>query len=91
MLNRAKYEGRIRADVLDSLIRYAETGCPTGGFLRAVLSNDLMEAVSRADADNRRTLVDIVQFVYMELPRGCYGSPETVLEWIATARTEREA
>lgn len=92
MLNRAEYEGRIRADVLDSLIRYAETGCPTGGFLAAVLSNDLIDAVARADAHNRRTLCDIAGFVYTEMPRACYGSREAVRQWIAAgARMEQQA
>ena len=29
--------------------QYVETGCPVGGFLSAVLENNLQEALGRAD------------------------------------------
>ena len=72
----------IRPDVLDSLKRYIEHGIPTGGFLEAVLSNDLREAIGRADDYNMRTLPEIVSWIYNEAPSGCWGSPKRVTEWI---------
>ncbi len=72
----------IRADVLESLERYALRGIPPGSFLMAILENDLMEAIGRADADNLKTLKAIVTFVYMELPSSCWKSPERVNAWI---------
>ncbi len=76
----------IRSDVIDSLLRYAYEGVPTGGFLHAVLCNDLREAVARADRDNERTLKAIVTFCYMEIPAPCWGSAEKVTAWIERFR-----
>jgi hypothetical protein len=80
---------RIRPDVIESLQRYAETGCPTGGFLQAVLENDLKEACGRADEDNQRALFDIVGYIYNELPSTCWGSPQKVEDWLEEHRAER--
>ncbi|MBS7703265.1 hypothetical protein [Chelatococcus asaccharovorans] len=67
----------------DALRRYIEHGIQPGGFLTAVLSNDLREACARADAMNRHLLFDYVQFLYNEAPGGCWGSPEVVDAWIS--------
>ena len=61
---------------------YVERGVPTAGFLKAVFSNDLMEAVGRADATNRRYLHHYAMFFYQYLPTECYGSPAKVEAWI---------
>lgn len=58
----------------ESLRMYAEHGVPTGGFLRAVLSNDLIGACARADLENRRRLHEIVAWVDNNLPTGIRGS-----------------
>ena len=42
--------------IKDSLQRYADQGVPTGGFLKACLSNDLYGAFARADAKNLTAL-----------------------------------
>ena len=73
----------IRADVMASLQRYIEHHIPTGGFLEAVLSNDLKEAVGRADEDNMRVLPEIVGYLYNEAPGLCWGSPKRVKDWLA--------
>lgn len=64
---------------------YVDDGIPTGSFLEAVLSNDLMEAFGRADMDNRLTIFHITSYIYNELPSrscGCWGSPEAYNSWI---------
>jgi len=72
----------IRLDVRESLVRYATTGCPTGGFLYAVLSGgSLSEVAGRADEDNVKTLPELAAFVHAVLPSGCHGSPERVRRW----------
>ena len=81
MYNRDGYE-MIRSDTLDSLIRYAKDRIPTGGFLHAVLRNDLRDACARADSGNLATLADIVRFCYWEIPADCWGSPDHVDEWL---------
>jgi len=81
----------IRQDIVDALDRYATLGCPTGGFLQSVLENNLYEAVGRADQDNAATLVEIVRYVYNDLPALCWGSPEKVKTWLERKLQERLA
>lgn len=64
--------------IKDSLKRYVERGIEPGGFLTAVLENDLMGAMGRADAINRANLHNICRYVYNELPSHIWGSREIV-------------
>ena len=73
--------------LIPSITRYVQARIPTGGFLKAVLSNDLKEAVFQADDENIDLLPQIVKYLYNEVPSGCWGSPEKVRTWLA--RTER--
>lgn len=41
-----------------------------------------MDAMGRADADNRRDLFEICSYVYNDMPAGCHGSPEMVRAWL---------
>jgi len=81
------YVSRIPQITKESLDRYAR-GFPTGGFLKAVLENNLMEAMSSADASNREALYEIVMYVYNKMPMDCWGSPEKVKRWLKTKREE---
>lgn len=72
----------IPASTKESIEAYVNTRRPTGGFLRAVLSNDLKEACARADEDNRRCLFEIVCVLYNYAPSKCWGSPEKVDAWL---------
>lgn len=76
--------------ILDGLERYIEQGVPTGGFLRAVLSNDLFDAFARADLDNRNTLFDIVSWIYNNAPSNCHGSEKVYKDWLEKHRIKRE-
>ena len=67
----------------ESLLRYWHERIPTGGFLLAVLENNLREAFSRADDVNVRHLGGIVRWCYWELPSPAWGSPERVRAWLA--------
>lgn len=60
----------------DGIRRYVERGIPPGHFLTALLSNDLQEAVGRADEDNSTALAKWAVFLHCELPSGCHGSSE---------------
>ncbi len=66
----------------EGLDRYVNDRIPTGSFLYAVLTNDLFEATGRADNNNKGALFQICQYIYNELPSGCWGSPEIVKEWL---------
>lgn len=69
--------------VKDALGRYVVAGVETGGFLRAVLENNLTQSVFRADIENQRELVNIVKFIYNYLPAFSHGDhPAIVEEWL---------
>lgn len=68
--------------LIESFSRYVEHKIPTGDFLRAVLENNLVEAVSRADIHNINRLPSIVQYCYENLPHNCWGSKEIVANFL---------
>lgn len=64
------------------LDEYAKYRIPIGGFLHAVLSNDLMGAMEKADEENRADIFEICQYIYNKLPLSCYGSSKAIREWL---------
>jgi hypothetical protein len=66
----------------DGVRRYIEDGIPPGGFLTAVICNDLFGAFAKADHVNQRAMKDYVVFFYNEAPCGCWGSREVMNTWI---------
>lgn len=68
--------------MLASLEAYIERGYPPGGFLGAVLENDLMGALGKADEVNLANLPAYAGYLYNEAPAGCYGSKEAVDQWL---------
>ena len=69
-----------------SLERYRDYGVPVGDFLQAVLRNDLLDALCRADSDNLAALRAIALWVHWELPSRAHGSAGAVEGWIAQHR-----
>ena len=63
------------------LARYVIDGVKPGGFLRALLANDLVHAVGRADDENIRLLPNYVRFLYSEAPADCWGSELQLSTW----------
>jgi hypothetical protein len=78
----------IKQSVIAEFRRYVDQHCPSGDFLHAVLSNDLTEAVQRADDDNLAVLPEIVRYCCNEIPGLCWGSPELVRAWLAVRPKE---
>ena len=68
--------------IKNGLDRYANDRVPTGDFLRAVLENNLMEAIARADTENLRDLFEICSYVYNHIPSACHGSQAKVRNWL---------
>lgn len=64
-----------------ALRRYVEQGMYPGGFLEAVLTNNLMAAVARADSENQAALIGICMFVYNEVPSAAWGNVDKMHEW----------
>lgn len=63
------------------IVHYVYDHTPGGDFLNAVVSNDLMRAVRRADLENQRALPDICSLLATHAPDVCYGSPEAFRDW----------
>ena len=64
------------------IIEYVYRGRPTGGFLEAIFSNDLVGAFGRADFESMEGNPEIVKWLYNKAPMGCHGSSERFLSWL---------
>lgn len=64
-----------------TLINYIENGWSTGGFVNAVLSNDLKGAFGKVDHINSQHVGSIVAWLWNYAPSTCWGSPEKVTAW----------
>ncbi len=62
--------------------RYVEEGKRPGGFLDAVLCNNLALAHRLADSDNRYILHVYAEWMYNDIPASCWGSRQIVFSWI---------
>lgn len=71
----------IKPSTRAGLYFWITAGVPPGHFLTAVLSNDLREAVARADAENRAALPEIVEWLVSHAPMAAWGGPEVVRRW----------
>ena len=75
----------------EGLTLYIEHGILSGGFLTAVLENDLMKALGLADDTNLEALPAYGAYLYNEAPASCYGSKQKVSNWVILKQTERES
>ena len=64
------------------LQEYTENHQPVGGFLEAVISNNLFAACTKADESNLHLLPAYIAYLYNYAPSGCWGSAEKYQEWI---------
>ena len=71
----------IPIQIKESLQRYVVYGLDCGHFVEAVLRNDLIDAITRADAENLRLIHQIIIYCLNALPSTCWGTPEKVAEW----------
>ena len=78
----------IKPIIIEALRAYADYGRPVGDFLTACLENDLMEALGRADDDNRKVIFEICMYIHWEIPAICHGSKEAVRKWLKRDWTE---
>jgi len=67
---------------------YVERHLPVGGFLYAVLSNNLVDAFGHADKDNRAAMGDWVLWLFNDIPSKCWGSEDKVDAWLASGEEE---
>lgn len=63
--------------------RYVIEGAEPGGFLTAVLENNLRESLGRADSHNATHIPKLVDALYYSIPAKSWGSAERVSAWQA--------
>lgn len=66
----------------DALEDYLIRGYPPGGFLTAILTNDLYRAVASADHANKTNITAITDWVLNYAPERSWGSPDMVQMWL---------
>ena len=73
-----------------SLWRWIERGTTPGGFLTAVLCNDLTKAVDKADDRNVELIPSFVKLLYNHAPADCWGSEQKFYEWTYETMPDEE-
>lgn len=72
----------IQEVVFSALKRYVFHHVKPGGYLTAVLENNLHEAASLGDSTSWDGVRVLVSYIYWQLPGTCWGSREKVNEWV---------
>jgi hypothetical protein len=75
----------------EAIDRWVTDACPMGGFITAVLENDLRGAIGRADEDAFHNIKDIVRYLWNEVPAPCWGSKEKVKAWKGLKEGQKSA
>lgn len=81
---------RIPSHLMGAIDRYIEHGLQPGGFLTAVITNDLAGAFNRAGNLSKEYLEDIVTYFWNYAPSSCWGSPEAFSSWTKTLTTNAQ-
>lgn len=89
MISKADYS-LIPERIMSNLLYYVKGEEFPGGFLYAVLCNDLFGAFGKADKEMTPLIGLLVHYIHWEVPGGCHGSPEHVKEWMEKKRKEKE-
>lgn len=76
--------------VMNNLLHYVKGEEAPGGFLYAVLCNDLFSAVGRADEEMKPLIPLLVNYIHWNVPGGCHGSPEIVKDWFNQKQEEKK-
>lgn len=80
---------KIPEHMIESITGYVDCGYELGGFLNAIFSNDLFNAVKKADDENLLLIPTYVFYISCKLPCDCYGSYEKVTAWKAAKRKNK--
>ena len=75
-------QARLTEQSKESLYNYFVHGFDPGGFMIAVLANDLYSAAARADSANIKLLGEYAKWLINHAPYQSYGSPEEVRGWL---------
>lgn len=87
----ANYNGKVVPQhTREALERYFLYGLEPGGFLTAMLTNNLYGAVGSADHQNIQVIPDIIKWLLTKAPVGSYGSAEAMRSWIKDSNGYRK-
>jgi hypothetical protein len=67
----------------EALDSWGHDGFYPGGFLLAVLENNLFGAYREGSRESIRLLPDIIMYIYNHLPCDCWGNTKKVSIWKA--------
>ena len=71
----------VPSHLIGGLVRYIVQGILPGETLQAVLANDLMDAMGRADEQTAAGMKAVCLFLFNHAPNGCFGGRDFILEW----------
>lgn len=77
----SEYPG-VSGDMFRIIRDYVMDGMYPGGFVAAVLANNLFAAVARGDAESVSSLRAITLLIYNHCPGECWGCEEDVVVWM---------
>lgn len=80
-LERSLVEHGVPQHLHSGLVAYVMDGRPTGGFLRAALENNFVDAMCRAIDLDEVSLLAVAKWIFNEAPQRCWGSPGIVKSW----------
>lgn len=68
--------------MMPGIQRYIQDHIRPGGFLQAVISNNLKDAVSLGDDENIENLTAFVMYFHHKAPSACWGSQLNMERWL---------
>jgi len=68
--------------MMPGIRRYVKDHIQPGGFLSAVICNNLKGAITRADKENLINLPAYVAYFREETPAPCHGSWDAMAKWL---------
>jgi hypothetical protein len=77
-------ESKVPDHLRDGLVRYVTNGILPGGFVQAVLCNNLREAIRRSSHGGVGALPALVEFLTWHMPPEAWGSVARVRAWTTT-------
>jgi hypothetical protein len=86
----AKWEKLVGANVKRLIDEYVKFGRLDSYFIKMVLHNDFIGAITSADEESLRRIAHIAKYIYCEIPSKCHGSKTAVENWIKASRTREE-
>ena len=76
--------------MMGSIERYVENGIIPGRFLKAIIENNLSDAVGQADIENLQNIPAYVSYFFNEVPSACWGSKKKMDKWVEDKRKEQK-